>query len=137
MMNIETIKAALVGKSYDQALPVLEADIEKFEIEMGLQFGKQYRAFLKEFGALSVAYIEFYGICGNNDAIPSAIHATKMNRKYSAAFPRDVMVVMDRGDGVSYVINQSDHVYLYENEVLKALNISFFDLTIQKISDLD
>ena len=86
--------------------------IRKYEKELSIKFGEEYKSFLKEFGTLEVEYFEFYGIIGDNNSVPSAIHATKFARKNIENFPMDFVVFLEIGDGSFYCIDQKDNVYL-------------------------
>ncbi len=131
-----TISELIQNKQFDKANPVSEETLTKFEDELSLKFGSQFRSYLKEFGALTVEHYEFYGICGSNNSIPSAIHATKQSRKYSPQFPKNLIVFSERGDGVLYVVNEDDQVYLYDGGELTDIQQSFNDFVIGMIENI-
>ena len=117
---------------HDSAVPVSEEEIIKFEKDMGLRFGDQYRAFLKNYGCLSLEGIEFYGICGKNNSIPSAIYCTKQMRS-DYKFPENLIVIYDRGDGVLYCIDGLDQVYKYDNGQISATKDDFESFVCNRI----
>jgi hypothetical protein len=111
------------------AKPVDAAEIKNQESKLGLCFGSQYMDFLKEFGCLVVGPNEIYGICGKNNAIPSAIHATLSARK-NKSFPGDLLVIAEDGRGKFICIDSNDAVFSIEHGTMSSLNQSFEDFAI-------
>lgn len=115
---------------------VKEEDILKFENRLNVKFGYRYKEFLKEFGCLSMKYLEFYGICGNNSSVPSAIHATLERRKLNNNFPLNMIVIFETGNGVVYTIDAHDKVYKFDlNEVVNT-KVYFDQFIINEIQKL-
>jgi hypothetical protein len=110
--------------------------IEKYEQELSVKFGKEYKAFLKEFGTLSVEYLEFYGIIGENSSVPSAIHATKFARKNIENFPVNLVVFLDVGDGSFYCVDNKDKVYLCNYNNCKFVDETFKDFLFKQVNSL-
>jgi hypothetical protein len=106
---MKKLNVLLSTTSHDQAGPVSSEEIALFEKELGLKFGKEYKAFLMKFGCLVVGSKEIYGICGKNDSIPSAIHATRSARR-DRRFPRDLVVIAGDGSGKMFCVDASDRV---------------------------
>ncbi len=75
------------------AKPIDIRDIERFEKDLDFTFGNEYRKFLEQFGCLSIDYLEFYGICGNNESVPSAVYMTKRMREDLDFFPENLVVI--------------------------------------------
>jgi len=111
------------------AKPVDDADIKIQESKLGLYFGSQYMAFLKEYGCLVVGPNEIYGICGNNNAIPSSIHATLSARKENS-IPESLVVIAEDGRGKFICIDSKDAVFSVEHGTTSSLNQSFEDFAI-------
>lgn len=120
----------------DMAKPVTEAEIVKFEAELSVKFGEEYQGFLKEFGCMSVEYLEFYGICGKNTSIPSAIHATKFMRKEVGNFSKNLIVVHEDGSGSFYCIDSDDNVYLCNFNNCEKTGKTFKAFLTQKLQGL-
>jgi hypothetical protein len=106
------------------AKPVDVAEIRVQESKLGLQFGSQYLDFLKEHGCLMVGPNEIYGICGENNSIPSAIHATLSARK-DKHFPKNLVVIAEDGKGVFFCIDSKDEVFRFERGTISALDGTF------------
>lgn len=109
--------------------PVDATQIKNQESVLGLHFGSQYADFLKEYGCVVVGPNEIYGICGNNNAVPSAIHATLSARK-DQRFPSDLVVIAEDGRGKSICINSNDCVFSVELGTVSSLNQSFEEFVI-------
>ncbi len=110
--------------------------IEKYEKELGLEFGIQYKIFLEVFGCLNIEYLEFYGICGNNNSIPSSIHATKELRKYKMNLPSDFVLFYEIGNGISYCTNNKDEVYKLDLDNITNTNKDFKQFILDEIKKL-
>jgi hypothetical protein len=111
------------------AKPVGEAVIQNQEAKLGLSFGPRYRAFLAEYGCLMHGPNEIYGICGSNNAVPSAIHATFSARK-DQNFPKSLVVIAEDGRGKFICIDSQDQVFSVERGTTSLLNQSFEDFAI-------
>lgn len=115
-----------------------DSDIESFESKLGLKVGEEYRAFLKEFGNLSVEYLEFYGICKSEDSIPSAVFAT-LNAREEINLYKDFIVVEEVGNGDFYCVDSKDNVYLFkygEFDNPQNLNLTFKAFLLQQIKNI-
>ncbi len=93
------------------AKPIDIRDIERFEKDLDFTFGNEYRKFLEQFGCLSIDYLEFYGICGNNESVPSAVYMTKRMREDLDFFPENLVVIHEVGDGTFYCVDNADRIY--------------------------
>lgn len=111
------------------AKPVDVAEIKNQESKLGLCFGSQYMDFLKEYGCLVIGPNEIYGICGENNAIPSAIHATLRARK-DKTFHKSLVVIAEDGRGKFICIDSNDAVFSIEHGKISPLNQSFEDFAI-------
>ena len=114
---------------------VKEEEILKFEKVLNVTFGYKYKQFLKKFGCLTVKYLEFYGICGENNSIPSAIHATLELRKYKNDFPDNLIVIFEVGDGTVYCIDSLDKVYKVDRHEIIDMNIYFDQFLVNSINE--
>ena len=115
---------------------VQENIIVDFEKELDTKFGSQYKEFVKEFGCLNVEHLEFYGICGNNKSIPSAMHATKELRKYKVNLPSDFIVFYELGDGIYYCTNREDQVWKIDLNTIIKTNKTFKQFVLDEIKKL-
>ena len=113
-----------------------DLDVENFEKELSIQLGIEYKTFLKEFGTLEVDYFEFYGVIGDNNSVPSAIHATKYTRENIENFPHDLIIFYEVGDGSFYCVNQKDEVYMCNFNRCSFINMTFKEFIIDKIKTL-
>ncbi len=114
-----------------------EAEILKYEEILNTKFGYKYKQFLKEFGCLSIGHLEFYGICGKNDSIPSAIHATLELRKYNDNLPSDFIVIFELGDGTVYCIDGCDRVYRIDRHEIVDIKMYFDQFLFSKINEVE
>jgi hypothetical protein len=104
-------------------------EIKSGEAKLGIAFGPKYKTYLNEYGCLVVGPNELYGICGKNNAIPSAIHATLSARK-DKSFPKDLVVIAQDGRGKYFCIDSKDAVFSFEQGTTIPLNQSFEDFAI-------
>lgn len=111
------------------AKPIGAVEIKNHESNLGLHFGEQYANFLKEYGCLVLGPNEIYGICGKNNSIPSAIHATVRARK-DTNFPKSLLVIAEDGRGKLFCINAKDEVFSVERGVILPRNESFEEFAI-------
>jgi hypothetical protein len=111
------------------AKPVSAEEIKEKESQLGLLFGPQYAAFLKEYGCLIVGANEIYGICGSNTAIPSAIHATLSARRIKS-FPMNLIVIAENGQGVLFCIDSHDAVFRFERGITAPLSKNFEEFAV-------
>lgn len=127
-----------LGFKLDSGKGASETQISDLESKLGIKIGEQYREFLKEFGVLSVEYLEFYGIAKSDDCIPSAVFAT-LSAREDIDFYKDFVVVQDIGEGSFYCIDSNDNVYLCEYgefDKPKDLKMKFKDFLIKEINEL-
>lgn len=115
---------------------VTKEDILKFENILGVKFGHKYKEFLKEFGCLNIEYLEFYGICGDNNSDPSTIHATLEKRKLNDNFPLNMVVIFEIGNGVAYTVDEQDKVYKVDLNEVVSTQLYFDQFIINKIEKL-
>lgn len=120
----------------DIAKPVSDEQINIFEKELNISFGNEFKTYLREFGCISKDYLEFYGICGDNNSIPSAIFATKSMRNNVSNFSKDLVVFYEIGDGSFYCVNKNDEVYLCDFDRAEKTSYSFKNFLIYKIKNL-
>ena len=110
--------------------------INKYEQILDVKFGSEYRTFLSKYGCLSVEYLEFYGICRNNKAVPSSIHVTQEIRKLKKNLPLNLVIFYELGNGVYFGVNENDNVYkIYLDDVVD-IQQSFKSFVIEKIKQL-
>lgn len=119
-----------------KAGPVDESDISKYEKELKVFFGEKYKHFLMKFGCLSVEYLEFYGICGENSSAPSAIFVTKKMREDLDFFPGDLIVIHEVGDGTFYCVDSNDRIFFCNYHECNKIDDSFADFLLNKIKEL-
>lgn len=100
------------------------AEIKSLEAKLGVAFGPEFKLFLKEYGCLVVGPNEIYGICGNNKAIPSAIHATMSARK-DKDFPENLIVIAEDGRGKYFCVDSKDALFSVEHGTISPLNQTF------------
>ena len=124
------------NQNITKAKPVTDGEIAKFEQELSTTFGDEFRTYLKEFGCISIDYLEFYGICGGNDKIPSAIHATKAMRKHITALPINLVVFYEIGDGSFYCVDNDDEVFFCEYDRCTKANQKFKDFLFKTIGEI-
>ncbi|MCK9337702.1 MAG: SMI1/KNR4 family protein [Arcobacteraceae bacterium] len=120
----------------DSAKSVSDEQISTFEKELNISFGNEFKTYLKEFGCISKDYLEFYGICGENNSIPSAIFATKSMRNNVPNFSKDLIVFYEIGDGRFYCVDTNDNVYLCDFDKVTDTNTSFKSFLINKIKNI-
>lgn len=113
-----------------------DEDIESFEKNLSIKLGNEYRSFLKEFGTLEIEYFEFYGIYGNNVALPSAIHATQYARENIEKFSKDLIVFYETGDGSFYCVDGYDSVFLCNYNRCNPLKQTFKQFLFSKVETL-
>lgn len=110
--------------------------IEKFEKELSIKLGNEYRSFLKEFGTLEIEYFEFYGTYGSNVSLPSAIHATEYARKNIEKFSKDLIVFYETGDGSFYCVDENDSVFLCNYNRCNPVKQTFKQFIFTKVETL-
>lgn len=115
-------QAKALNIAFDKGTPATDEEISTMQEKLGINLGEEYKQFLKEFGFLNMGYLEFYGICGDNNAIPSAIFATLSMREKIPNFTRDLIVIGDIGNGSFYCIDCKDNVYFCQYDEAKKLN---------------
>jgi len=122
-------------KKHDVGHEVSVDDIENMEADLNVKFGDEYKKFLHKFGNLSIGHLEFYGYAENNNAIPSAIYATKNAREDYKDFPSNLVVFYDIGDGSFYAVDEKDNVYFCQYGECKKENISFKNFLHEQINE--
>lgn len=120
----------------DYAKSVSDEQINIFEKELNISFGNEFKTYLKEFGCISKDYLEFYGICGDNNSIPSAIFATKSMRNNVSGFSKDLIVFYEIGEGSFYCVDSMDKVFLCDYDKVEDIKTSFKDFIINKIKNI-
>lgn len=113
-----------------------DEEIKKFEKELSIKLGNEYRSFLKEFGTLEIEYFEFYGIYDNNSSLPSATYATKYARENIENFPEDLVVFYETGDGSFYCVNENDSVLLCNYNRCNPVKQTFKQFIFTKVETL-
>lgn len=126
MLRLENF---LKSKPIEQSGPVKVAEIQLHEEKLKLKFGPAYRRFISKFGCVASGANELYGVCGDNDAIPSAIHAT-ISAREDLQFPRNLWVIADDGGGRKFCVDSSDNVYLCDRTTCSKLDKSFEDFAM-------
>ncbi len=129
--NIHTMKIDVETNN-----PASNKAIEDAEKQLGLLFGQEYKEFLKEFGCLSIEYLEFYGICGSQSLAPNIIHVTSKYRDEIPSFSKELVVIYEVGDGSFYSIDSRDNVYLCQYDKCEKTNKTFKEFLINKIGEL-
>jgi len=129
--NIKEMKVDLVISG-----GISEEKIIYFSKELEIEFGIEYTSFLKEFGTLSIEYLEFLGICGENNSIPSSIYSTKKARKEIKNFRNDLIVIYEIGDGTFYAIDKEDRVFFCDYNNSELQEKSFKEFILSKIEKL-
>ncbi len=124
------------NKNILKSKPVKDEVIQRYADELGVSFGQEFKEYIKRFGCISIGSLEFYGICGDNDKIPSAIHATKMMRKHIPTLSKDLIVFYEVGDGSFYCIDSQDEVYLCEFDKCSKYNMKFEQFILKQLSAL-
>ena len=130
---MKKLDVLLSKMSHDQAGPVSSEEIALFEKELGLKFGKEYKAFLMKFGCLVVGSKEIYGICGMNDSVPSAIHATRSARR-DRRFPRDLVVIAGDGSGRMFCVDAGDRVIEIDRSTFSIRSETFPEFVVYWLS---
>jgi len=113
-----------------------DEEIAKFEKELSIRLGDEYKSFLKEFGTLEIEYFEFYGIYSYNNSLPSAIYATKYARENIENFPENLIVFYETGDGSFYCVNENDSVFLCNCNRCNFVEQTFKQLIFTKVETL-
>lgn len=83
--------------------------IARAEGALGLKFPPTYREFIRNLGACSLGFAEFYGVIDSDfehSGVPDAIWLTLDCRSISQT-PESFILVSDTGDGAYYVIDVS------------------------------
>ena len=124
------------NKSIESSGGESEAEILKYEELLNTKFGYGYKQFLKEFGCLSIEHLEFYGICGKNDSIPSAVHATLELRKYNDNLPSDFIVIFELGNGTVYCVDSHDRVHKIDRYEIVDMKMYFDQFLFSKINEV-
>lgn len=134
MMMFEQIEKVITSQSVpvQKGVPASSDLIAQVEQKHHLAFGPKYKQFLSKFGFLSIGPIEIYGLCGDNNSIPSAIHATLCARDRSDNFPSSMVLFYEVGDGSFYAVDSSDNVHLFEYDSSSATGMQF-DLFLETI----
>ena len=125
-----------MGLGLEISKPASEKKIGQCERKLNVTFGLEYRTFLKEFGCLSIEYLEFYGLCGSNNSAPSTLHVTLKMREQIDNFPSDLVVVYENGNGSFQCVDSNDNIYFCEYNQCYKINKTFREFILQKIKGL-
>ena len=127
---MKKIEKLLESKESENSGFVSNADIQRYEKNLGLQFGPNYKQFVSKYGCLVVGSNELYGLCGDNKSIPSAIHATLSARR-EKQFPLNLLVIGDDGSGRKYCVDSKDEVFLCDRNQCTPTGQSFEDFVVE------
>ena len=127
---MKRIENLLESRESENCGPVSDTDIQKHEKGLGLQFGSKYRQFVSKYGCLVVGSNELYGVCGENNSIPSAIHATISARR-DQQFPKNLLVIGDDGSGRKFCVDSHDEIFLCDRHVCERTGQSFEDFAVE------
>jgi len=84
--------------------------IHDAQIELGIDFPKEYADYVKEYGAISFYGTEWTGL--NLDGYINVVNATKQERELNTAFPSDCFVLENQGiDGLITVMDKEGIIY--------------------------
>lgn len=89
--------------------------IRSAQLELELQFPKDYHFFLSSFGALTFGSIEIYGVFREdfkNSGVPDTVWAT-LNERKLVNMPRHLVILYNTGMGEMYCLNYKE---LNEND---------------------
>jgi len=125
------------GCNLDVSDPVSEELLGQYEKELNISFGDEYKEFLKEFGCLSVEYLEFYGICGNNTSAPSSIFMTKKMQEDLDFFPNNLVVIFEEGDGTFYCVDYEDRIHRCSYHDCIRLDEKFSEFILARVKELN
>ncbi len=112
LMSIQKYNEAkkILSKNSDMIFSIGGADeqtISKAEDILSLKFPEDYRAFLKDYGILSIGAEEIYGIVKDdffNSSVPDAIWYTLIERK-EVSMPPYLVVIYDTTIGELFCLN--------------------------------
>lgn len=117
---IRKVPNCIIGKEIDDKL------IKNAENELGLEFSKSYKDYLKEFGHVSFGGTELAGITNNN--YNDVVRLTKKLRKRDEDLGKNYYVVEDlASDGIYMLSDKTDKVFVYYNGEVKVKYKSFVD----------
>ena len=117
---IKRLPNCIIGKKIDDKL------IKITENELGLEFSKSYKDYLKEFGHISFGGTEITGITNNN--YNDVVHLTQKLRKRDEDLDKNYYVVEDlASDGIYMLSDKTDKVFVYYNGEVKVKYKSFVD----------
>ncbi|MEA3497873.1 MAG: SMI1/KNR4 family protein [Campylobacterota bacterium] len=129
--DIYNIKANI-----EKSKPATNEIIEDTQKQLGIFFGKEYREFLKEFGCLSVEYLEFYGICGSNSSAPNMLYVTLKFREEMPSFSKELIVIYEVGEGSFYCVDKNDKIYLCNYDNCQRVDKTFREFLYEKVGEL-
>lgn len=92
--------------------PVTDKEIAEAEKKLGVSLPKDYIIFLKQYGGLTLNYMEVYGIKGN----PSSVNMTLAERKHDETIPKTHIVISDVGNGDIYCLTKKGNIVLRYHE---------------------
>ena len=128
--NMKKLEKLLATLTFQQSAPVTDKDIQRYEQNLALKFGSDYKEFLSKYGCLTAGSNELYGVCGDNASVPSAIHATLSARR-DPKFPRDLLVIGDDGSGRKFCVDSHDKVFVCDRNTCMKTGQSFEDFAAE------
>ncbi|MGL9893735.1 SMI1/KNR4 family protein [Enterococcus mundtii] len=84
--------------------------IQAAQVELNLQFPKDYKLFLSSFGALTFGSIEIYGVFREdfkNSGVPDTVWAT-LNERKLVNMPSHLVILYNTGMGEMYCLNYKE-----------------------------
>jgi hypothetical protein len=127
---MQKLEKLLTSKSFDHSGPVSAAEIQQHEENLRLKFGPCYKRFLSKYGCVAMGPNELYGVCGDNLAIPSAIHATLSARR-NPKFPKNLLVIGDDGSGRKFCVDSHDNIFVCDRNTCMQSGQSFEDFAVE------
>ncbi|WP_080425503.1 SMI1/KNR4 family protein [Burkholderia ubonensis] len=92
-----------------------EASVLDAEKILGVTFPGDYRAFVRDFGAVDFYGFEIYGVLGDQpsleSSVPSCVWITQSER--TRGLPADYLVIGSSGDGYTYALSTSAPFHLF------------------------
>ena len=127
---MKKLKRLLETIEFDHCGPIASSEVKRHEDSLDLKFGPIFRSYLTEYGCIAHGANELYGICGNNDSVPSAIHATRSARRDSG-FRKDLVVVADDGSGRKMCVDSNDMIHILDRNTCSESGQSFEDFAVE------
>ena len=112
--------------------PASEEQIKEAEKKLGRTFPKEYRDYLKRFGAISFSNTELTGL--NVDKYANVVDVTLREMELNENFPKDCIVLENVGvDGVLILINSKGEVFEWDGNTLRKIYDSIEDYLRSKL----